>query len=398
MAQPNLAGSVQGTNFVGDLVEGNVYHHGSIRITPEMNRTYIEKFGGGLEGLMLTNPGLAQHFGYGGQALVSQGFVFNAGFGLSVNDVSFNAIANLAYSSLYFRAPVFEGDELSAQSEVLGRQFARDGARNGSVQVRTTVQNQRGELVLEYVRLVLVNAEPGKTYDKSDTTQPQPKSIDLAQVTLPNVYHSLPRNLLGPSGKTFEQFTKGETYPGLSQGSIDFGTLDWLLAVTRNNAVAHRTPPLFIVYGGAVKAVAEWQVSGHLPYARYIGMNKGRHIAPTYPSDKVASNFEGGNETGHEQLRSRIKVVDTVTVPDREDLGILVVELTAEKRVTAAGSRALRAANFMGLRDESRSIEGLKLEGSEGPESIVVVDETGMWLRVLDLEQVLAVPTEKAFV
>ncbi|MGH7902007.1 MAG: hypothetical protein ACRENZ_09750, partial [Thermodesulfobacteriota bacterium] len=156
------------SRYVGDFNEGESYHHGAIQITPLRNREYINKFRDRL--ILWANPHLSLHLGYEDPdgklkkeeygiekpALVSQGFLFNAGFGLSVHDISFNAIANLSYSDLRFGVPVFEGDVIYGKSRVLGKEFRKDGATNGSIQVKTTIYNQRGESVLDYVRQVLV--------------------------------------------------------------------------------------------------------------------------------------------------------------------------------------------------------------------------------------------------
>ena len=89
-------------------------------------------------------------------SVVSQGYLFNVGFGLSVHDISFNAIANLSYKNLRYGKPVFEGDVLFGKSKVIGIEVKKDGASNGSVRVKTIITNQRDEVVLEYVRQVLL--------------------------------------------------------------------------------------------------------------------------------------------------------------------------------------------------------------------------------------------------
>ena len=389
VAEPNLArGILVSSRHVGDFQVGYIYYHGAVQITPFRDRMYISKFNDGL--ILGANPDLAERLGYkdpGAQekrkrfgiehpALASQGFLFNLVFGLSVHDISFNTRANLSYSDLRYGTPVFEGDTIYAKSEVLGVRFARDGTSNGAVQVKTMGYNQREEVVLEYVRTVLVNAEPGKTYNQSDGSrlQEQPAKIDLGKVVLPNICGGLPRELLGGDGKTFEQFEVGETYRGLFESSVDLETASWLQIATMNDAAIHQTPPNFIVYGGTVKAVAEGQVSGYFPLAYHLGMNNGSHIAPTYPSDMVERLFLGDLGGPHEQLRSRIEVLDASTIEGRGDIGILTIKLIAEKLVTDAGLRALATAEF---RDRPQ--------------------EFGGYIPVLSLEEVIAVPKEMAF-
>ncbi len=379
------------SRYVGDFEEGDIYHHGAIQITPMRNREYINKF---KEGLILgANPELSSHLGYQdpdyrekkekygieNPALVSQGFVFNAGFGLSVHDISFNAIANLSYSDLRYGVPVFEGDVLYGRSEVLGREFRKDGATNGSVQVKTTVENQRGEWVLEYVRQVLVRAESGKTYAKESTIKSQPGKIDFNKTVLPKIYHDLPEELLGEHGKTFEDLKAGDVFPGLFEEAVDLVSFSWLQIATLNDAYVHHNPSSnFIGYGGAVKARAEGEVSGHFPLAYHLGMNNGSHDAPTYPGDIVQLLFADGKAGEHEKIRARVEVIDTATVQERDDIGIVTIKLTGEKYVTDGGMKALEGVKFAGI-DQ-------------------VFEEGGnRFLKVLTLEQVLAVPTRKAF-
>jgi 2-methylfumaryl-CoA hydratase len=355
------------------------------------NREYINKFKDAL--ILGANPELISYLGYEDpeykqkeekygiekSALVSQGFIFNAGFGLSVHDISFNAVANLSYSDLRFGVPVFEGDVIYGKSEVLGKEFRKDGATNGSVQVKTTIYNHRGESVLEYARQVLVRAESGKTYPKASTLKPQPPKIDLRKTVLPKVYDDLPKSLLGQNGKTFEDFKADDVYHGFFEEAIDLVAFSWLQIATLNDAAVHHNPQSnFIGYGGAVKARVEGEVSGHFPLAYHLGMNSGSHDAPTYPGDIVKVIFADGKDGAHEKIRSRVEVVDTSTVQGRDDIGLVTIKLIGEKYVTAGGMRALEAAGFGGI-DR-------------------VFEESGSrFLRVLTLEQVLAVPTRKAF-
>ena len=67
--------------------------------------------------------------------------VFHMVFGRTVAEVSRNAIANLGYAGVRFGAPVFPGDTLVADSEVIGLKQNTDG-KTGVVYVRSTGINQ----------------------------------------------------------------------------------------------------------------------------------------------------------------------------------------------------------------------------------------------------------------
>ena len=88
--------------------------------------------------------------------------VLNVVFGMSVEDLSEKAIAHLGYWKVRFGAPVYPGDTLLSQSEVLGIKPSESKADRGVVHVRTRGHNQRGELVLEYERKILVQRRPAK--------------------------------------------------------------------------------------------------------------------------------------------------------------------------------------------------------------------------------------------
>ena len=89
------------------------------------------------------------------RAPVDDLLVFHLVFGKTVPDISLNAIANLGYAAGRFLAPVYPGDSLRATSEVIGLKENSNG-KTGNVYVRSVGYNQRDEMVLEYVRWVMV--------------------------------------------------------------------------------------------------------------------------------------------------------------------------------------------------------------------------------------------------
>jgi itaconyl-CoA hydratase len=76
--------------------------------------------------------------------------------GLSVADTSENAAANLGWTDIKLPKPVFAGDTLWAESEVLDSRESRSNPSVGIVAVRTRGINQRHEVVLEYRRSFMV--------------------------------------------------------------------------------------------------------------------------------------------------------------------------------------------------------------------------------------------------
>jgi acyl dehydratase len=80
----------------------------------------------------------------------------NVVFGLSVEDLSEQALAHLGYWNLRFLKHVFPGDTLTAESVVLSVRESESKPDRGVVQVRTSGFNQDGDKVLEYERKILV--------------------------------------------------------------------------------------------------------------------------------------------------------------------------------------------------------------------------------------------------
>src|SRR5947209_1393499 len=91
-----------------------------------------------------------------GRNVVVGSLVYSLALGMSVSDVSGKAIANLATEELKHPAPVFHGDTLFCESEVLEKKESQSKPDRGTVRVHTRVLNQDGVLVAEFKRLVLV--------------------------------------------------------------------------------------------------------------------------------------------------------------------------------------------------------------------------------------------------
>jgi acyl dehydratase/GNAT superfamily N-acetyltransferase len=91
-----------------------------------------------------------------GRNVVVGPLVYSLALGMSVSDVSGKAIANLATEELSHPAPVFHGDTLFVESEVLEVKESRSKLDRGTVKVHTRVLNQDGVLVAEFKRVVLV--------------------------------------------------------------------------------------------------------------------------------------------------------------------------------------------------------------------------------------------------
>ena len=91
-----------------------------------------------------------------GRILVNSTFTLALVTGMSVPDTSENATANLAWTDIELPNPVYVGDTLWAESEILEVRDSRTNPTVGIVTLRTRGVNQRGEVVIEYVRRFMV--------------------------------------------------------------------------------------------------------------------------------------------------------------------------------------------------------------------------------------------------
>src|SRR5438093_6774501 len=106
-----------------------------------------------------------------GRNVVVGPLVYSLALGMSVSDVSGKAIANLATDELKHPAPVFHGDTLFAESEVLEVTPSRSKPDRGVVKVHTRVYKQDGTLVAEFKRAVLVPRSPEAIGDDASTAE-----------------------------------------------------------------------------------------------------------------------------------------------------------------------------------------------------------------------------------
>ncbi len=91
-----------------------------------------------------------------GKNVVNGTLVFAVGVGMTVNDISGAAIANLEYEKIDHLNPTFHGDTLYARTEILEKRESRGKADRGVVYVETLVANQHKEDVMRFRRRLMV--------------------------------------------------------------------------------------------------------------------------------------------------------------------------------------------------------------------------------------------------
>jgi itaconyl-CoA hydratase len=140
--------------FYEDFEVGDIYPHPLGRTVTQTDNIWFT---------LLTQNTAPIHFDvhYAAQTefkrpLVDSTFTVALVTGQSVTDVSQNVFANLGWDEIRLPAPVFEGDTLYSQSEVLEKRESKSRPSVGIVTVRTTGFNQDGIVVITFRRTALV--------------------------------------------------------------------------------------------------------------------------------------------------------------------------------------------------------------------------------------------------
>jgi acyl dehydratase len=95
-----------------------------------------------------------------GRPLVNSCLTLALVTGLSVPGTSENAVANLGWRDVRMPKPVFVGDTLWAETEVLALRASQSRPHAGIVEVRTQGVNQRDEVVIEFERTFMLARRP----------------------------------------------------------------------------------------------------------------------------------------------------------------------------------------------------------------------------------------------
>jgi itaconyl-CoA hydratase len=140
--------------FFEDFSAGDVYRTWTGRTVTETDNVWFSNL------TMNTNQ---MHFNRAwaertefGQPLVVSTFTVALVLGMAVRDTSENAAANLGWTDIKLPKPVFVGDTLWAESEVLSVRESKSRPSVGIVELRTRGINQRREVVVEFKRSFMV--------------------------------------------------------------------------------------------------------------------------------------------------------------------------------------------------------------------------------------------------
>jgi 2-methylfumaryl-CoA hydratase len=276
--------------FFEDYRLGEVIVHASPRTVGQGERALYHALYPA-RGAVHSSDAFAQSLGLAASPLDDL-IAFHTVFGKTVPDISLNAVANLGYAEGRWLRPVWPGDTLRSESEVIGLKETSSGA-TGVVWVRTRGLNQRDEPVLDYVRWVLVRKRRRAV------------EVPVQVPVLASVVD--PATLVVPEGLDFSRYDFGLAGESHRWGDYALGeVIDHVDAVTveeaehmlatrlwQNTSKVHfdtgqREDGRRLIYGGHVISLARALSFNGLANAQFlVALNGGAHVNPCFAGDTV---------------------------------------------------------------------------------------------------------------
>lgn len=258
-------------------------------------------------------------------APVDDMLVFHVVFGKTVPDVSLNAIANLGYAQGRFGLPVYPGDTLRAVSEVIGLKENSNG-KTGNVYVRSVGLNQRDEIVLEYVRWVMVRKRnPGLSAFEAVIPEFAPVVATEDLVVPTGLDLSGYDAQLAGNHYYWEDYEAGEKIDHVDAMTIEESDHMTATRLYQNTAKVHFNQHTEkdgrygrrIVYGGHVISLARCLSFNGLGNAfKIAAINGGSHVAPSFAGNTIYAWSE---------------VLEKLPIPTHRELGALRLRTVATK-------------------------------------------------------------------
>jgi acyl dehydratase len=155
-----LANEARPGRFFDDFVVGDVYRHWPGRTITETDNINFSLMTMNRHPLHCdANYGAQTEFG---KCLVNSGLTLAIVLGMSVDDVSINAVANLGWKEIKLTGPVFPGDTIYARSTVIEVRASKSRPGQGIVSVRTEGYKQDGSVFMVFERSCLVPTRNGR--------------------------------------------------------------------------------------------------------------------------------------------------------------------------------------------------------------------------------------------
>jgi len=318
-----------GGRFFEDFQMGEVLRHATPRTLNSGDASLYSALFGTRFAVQSADT-FATKLGYA-RAPIDDWLAFHVVFGKSVPDVSLNAIANLGYADGRFLRAVYPGDTLCATSEVIGLK-ENSNRQSGVVYVRTQGVNQHGQIVIEYVRWVMVRkrdaaAAVAAAHVPDLPTVVAPQDLGAA---CPHIDPGAYDYALSGSPYRWGDYQAGERIDHVDGVTVEEAEHMIATRLYQNTAKVHFNQfsegqgrfGRRLIYGGHVISLARAQSFNGLGNAFHIAaINAGRHVAPLFAGDTLFAWSE---------------VLDAAELPGRDDVGALRLRLVATKNKPCA--------------------------------------------------------------
>lgn len=142
--------------YYEDLHVGDVIRHSLGRTITEMDNVLFSSLTMNTQPLHLNEDFAANRTQFG-RRIVNGIFTLGLAVGITVPELTEGTIiANLSYESVRHPRPMFHGDTLYVESEVIEMRPSRSKPDRGIVRLRHVGRNQDDEVVIEFERTVLM--------------------------------------------------------------------------------------------------------------------------------------------------------------------------------------------------------------------------------------------------
>jgi len=152
--------------YYEEFIVGDVYEHRPGRTLTEADNIWFSLLTMNQQPLHIDSAyGAATEFG---KPLVNSCLTLALVTGMSVADVSQKTVANLGWDKVRLSAPVFAGDTIYAESEVIAKRESKSRPHHGIVTVRTTGKKADGTVFMTFERSALMPMQGHAVEDKLD--------------------------------------------------------------------------------------------------------------------------------------------------------------------------------------------------------------------------------------
>lgn len=223
--------------------------------------------------------------------------VFNTAFGKTVPDISLNAVANLGYAELRFLAPVFSGDTLAVESEVIGLK-ENSNRKTGVVYVRSMARNQHGHEVLGWVRWVMVHKRDAAAVCGDAVVPTLQACVQPVALAIGQFGADVARVVEGTQiADLWEDYAVGERIDHDAAMTINDSDHSLATRLYQNQAKAHfdahtmatRAMGQRLVYGGHVISICKaLAYEGLENMLSLLAIHGGSHVNPAFAGDTIS--------------------------------------------------------------------------------------------------------------